>query len=165
MRTLYLLRHAKSSWKDDSLRDFDRPLKGRGREAAEQIGQVLGAKKPGGLLVISSPAVRARETTQLVLKSAGLTTDPRFDERIYEADVPALLEVVSSIPDSASTAMLVGHNPGFENLLAYLTSDDRHMPTCALARIGFADAGSWSDVSEASGRLDWFVTPKDLPES
>jgi phosphohistidine phosphatase len=165
MRTLYLLRHAKSSWKDDSLRDFDRPLKGRGREAAEQIGQVLGAEKLRTLLVISSPAVRARETTQLVLKSAGLTIDPRFDERIYEADVPALLEVVSSIPDSASTAMLVGHNPGFENLLAYLTGDDRHMPTCALARIEFADVGSWSEVSEGAGRLDWFVTPKDLPDS
>ncbi len=164
MRTLYLLRHAKSSWKDDSLRDFDRPLKGRGREAAEQIGQVLGAEKAGALLVISSPAVRARETTQLVLQSAGVTTDPRFDERIYEADVPALLEVVSSIPDSAQKAMLVGHNPGFENLLSYLTGDDRHMPTCALARIEFTDAASWHDISEASGHLDWFVTPKDLPE-
>ena len=164
MRTLYLLRHAKSSWKDDSLRDFDRPLKGRGREAAEQIGKVLGAGKMGPLLVISSPAVRARETTLIVLHSAGMDVEPRFDERIYEADVPALLEVVWSIPDSSSSAMLVGHNPGFENLLSYLTGDDRHMPTCALARIEFADAGSWRDVSERSGRLDWFVTPKDLPE-
>ena len=164
MRTLYLLRHAKSSWKDDSLRDFDRPLKGRGREAAEQIGKVLGGEKLNTPLVISSPAVRARETTLIVLQSAGLTTEPRFDERIYEADVPALLEVVSSIPESAQTAMLVGHNPGFENLLSYLTSDDRHMPTCALARIEFADAAGWRDVSEHSGRLDWFVTPKDLPE-
>jgi phosphohistidine phosphatase len=170
MRTLYLLRHAKSSWKDDSLRDFDRPLKGRGREAAEQIGKVLGAEKQPGaeqrnaLLVISSPAVRARETTQIVLHSAGFTTDPRFDERIYEADVPALLEVVNSIPDTALIAMLVGHNPGFENLLSYLTGDDRHMATCALAKIEFGDAGAWSDVSESSGRLDWFVTPKDLPE-
>jgi phosphohistidine phosphatase len=145
------------------LRDFDRPLKGRGREAAEQIGHVLGAEKLGGLLVISSPAVRARETTQLVLQSAGLDIEPRFDERIYEADVPALLEVASSIPDSSQTAMLVGHNPGFENLLSHLTGDDRHMPTCALARIEF-DAGSWHDISESSGRLDWFVTPKDLPD-
>ena len=164
MRTLYLLRHAKSSWKDDSLRDFDRPLKGRGREAAEQIGKVLGAEKLNLPLVISSPAVRARETTLIVLQSAGMDVEPRFDERIYEADVPALLEVVSSIPDSSSSAMLVGHNPGFENLLSFLTGDDRHMPTCALARIEFADAASWRDVSERSGRLDWFVTPKDLPE-
>ena len=164
MRTLYLLRHAKSSWKDDSLRDFDRPLKGRGREAAEQIGQVLAAEKARVSLVISSPAMRARETSQLVLQSAGMDLEPRFDERIYEADVPALLEVVTSIADSSQTAMLVGHNPGFENLLSYLTGDDRHMPTCALARIEF-DSASWRDISESSGRLDWFVTPKDLPDS
>ncbi|HEX2270144.1 MAG TPA: histidine phosphatase family protein [Pyrinomonadaceae bacterium] len=163
MRTLYLLRHAKSSWKDDSLRDFDRPLKRRGREAAEQIGKVLAGEKPKSLLVISSPAARARETTKLVLKSAGLKLEPRFDERIYEADVRTLLEVVESIPDKTTTAMLVGHNPGFENLLSYLTGDDRHMPTAALAKIEF-EVESWSAVSEGSGRLESFVTPKELSD-
>ena len=166
MRTLYLLRHAKSSWKDDSLRDFDRPLKGRGREAAEHIGKVLAAEQlfsasPSAPLVISSPAVRARETTALVLQSAGLPLEPRFDERIYEADVRTLLDVIESLPDKASTALLVGHNPGFENLLSYLTSDDRHMPTAALAKIEF-EVESWSEVAEGSGRLESFVTPKDL---
>ena len=163
MRTLYLLRHAKSSWKDDSLRDFDRPLKRRGREAAEQIGEVLKAEKLKDFLVISSPAVRARETSAIVLKSAGLQLEPRFDERIYEADVRTLLELVASIPDKSATAMLVGHNPGFENLLSYLTGDDRHMPTAALAKIEF-DAGSWSEVTRGSGRLESFVTPKDLSD-
>jgi phosphohistidine phosphatase len=161
MRTLYLLRHAKSSWKDDSLRDFDRPLKRRGREAAEQIGKVLAGENLASPLVISSPAARARETTALVLTSAGLNLEPRFDERIYEADVRTLLEVVSSIPNKAQTAMLVGHNPGFENLLYHLTTDDRHMPTAALAKIEF-EVESWSEVSEGSGRLVSFVTPKEL---
>lgn len=170
MKTLYLLRHAKSSWKDDSLRDFDRPLKGRGRDAAEEMGRVLAAEfvspnnpsdaeKPQLPLVISSPAVRARETTELVLKSSGLAIEPRFDERIYEADVRTLLEVIASIPAETTTAMLVGHNPGFENLLAYLTGDVRHMPTCALAKI---ELNSWSDVSANSGTLKLFVTPKEL---
>jgi phosphohistidine phosphatase len=163
MRTLYLLRHAKSSWKDDSLRDFDRPLKRRGREAAEQIGKVLAGEKTRSLLVISSPAARARETTKLVLESAGLKLEPRFDERIYEADVRTLLEVVESIPDKTTTAMLVGHNPGFENLLSYLTGDDRHMPTAALAKIEF-EVESWSAVYEGSGRLESFVTPKELSD-
>ena len=163
MRTLYLLRHAKSSWKDESLRDFDRPLKGRGRKAAEQIGQVLAAEKLESPLVISSPAVRARETTELVLQSAGLDVGPRFEERIYEASVRTLLEIVQSIPDSSKTAIMVGHNPGFENLLSYLTADSRHMPTCALARIEF-DLGSWSDVSEETGRLELFVVPKELED-
>jgi phosphohistidine phosphatase len=161
MRTLYLLRHAKSSWKDDSLKDFDRPLKRRGREAAEQIGKVLAAEKLKSPLIISSPAARARETTALVLKSAGLKLEPRFDERIYEADVRTLLEVIESIPDKATTAMLVGHNPGFENLLSYLTGDDRHMPTAALARIEF-EVESWGKAAEGSGTLASFVTPKDL---
>lgn len=163
MRTLYLLRHAKSSWKDDSLRDFDRPLKRRGRDAAEQIGKVLAGEKLKDLLVISSPAARARETTKLVLESARLNLEPRFDERIYEADVRTLLEVVTSIPDKATTALLVGHNPGFENLLSYLTGDNRHMPTAALAKIEF-DVGSWSEVSAGSERLESFVTPKELAD-
>src|SRR5687767_7028829 len=161
MKILYLLRHAKSSWKDDSLRDFDRPLKGRGRDAAEQMGKVLAEERLKSPLVISSPAARARETTEIVLHSSGLGVEPRFDERIYEADVRTLLEVVSSIPDKTKAAMLVGHNPGFENLLAFLTGDDRHMPTCALARIALK---SWSDLSDGSGKLESFVTPKDLSD-
>ena len=163
MRTLYLLRHAKSSWKDETLRDFDRPLKGRGRRAAEQMGQVLAEEKLKSPLVISSPAVRARETTKLVLESAGLKVEPRFEERIYEADVRTLLAIVKAIPDSSGVAMMVGHNPGFEKLLDYLTGDSRHMPTCALAKIEF-DTESWSGVSEESGRLELFVTPKELEE-
>ena len=161
MRNLYLLRHAKSSWKDETLRDFDRPLKGRGRRAAEQMGQVLAEEKLKSPLVISSPAARARETTELVLESSGLKLEPRFEERIYEADVRTLMEVVRSIPDSSDTAIMVGHNPGFENLLSYFTGENRHMPTCALARIEF-DAASWSGVAEETGRLELFVTPKDL---
>jgi phosphohistidine phosphatase len=164
MRTLYLLRHAKSSWKDETLRDFDRPLKGRGRRAAEQMGEVLAEEKLKSPLVISSPAVRARETTELVLESAGLKIKPRFEERIYEADVRTLLAVVQSIPDSSNTAIMVGHNPGFENLLSYLTGDNRHMSTCALAKIEF-DVASWSEVSEEEmGRLELFVTPKELED-
>lgn len=163
MRTLYLLRHAKSSWKDQTLNDFDRPLKGRGRRAAEQMGQVLAEEKLKSPLVISSPAVRARETTELVLESAGLKSKPRFEERIYEADVRTLLDLVQSISDSADTAIMVGHNPGFENLLSYLTGDNRHMSTCALAKIEF-DVASWSEVSDESGRLELFVTPKELED-
>ena len=164
MRTLYLLRHAKSSWKDETLRDFDRPLKGRGRKAAEQMGQVLAEEKLKSPLVISSPAVRARETTELVLRGAGLKIKPRFEERIYEADVRTLLAVVQSIPDSSNTAIMVGHNPGFENLMSYLTGDNRHMATCALAKMEF-DVASWGEVSEEeTGRLEMFVTPKELED-
>ena len=90
MRILYLLRHAKSSWRDATLRDFDRPLKKRGREAAERIGQRIGAENLNNPLVICSPAVRTRETAEIVLTNAKLQIEPRFDERIYEASLRVL---------------------------------------------------------------------------
>jgi phosphohistidine phosphatase len=161
MRTLYLLRHAKSSWSDASLSDFDRPLKGRGRKAAPLIGERLAKEKPKSPLLICSPAVRARETAELVLKSAKLTVDQRFDDRIYEASLRDLLQVVAEFPDARQTVIMVGHNPGFEELLEFLTGEYRRMPTAALAKVEL-DVESWAEVKAGEGSLDLFVTPKDL---
>ena len=163
MRTLYLLRHAKSSWKDVTLPDFDRPLKDRGRKAAKRIGKYLAAEKLSDPDVIVSPAVRTRETAEIVSKHANLRVDVRFDERIYEASLRDLVQVVSEIPDTKKVAIMIGHNPGFEELLAYLTGEGRRMPTCALAKIKF-EVESWKDIKEDQGHLDWFVTPKELDE-
>lgn len=162
MRTLYLLRHAKSSWNDASLRDFDRPLKERGREAAKRIGKRLAAEKLSVPLVICSPAVRTRETAELVLKKSVLRFEERYDERIYEASLRDLLLVVTEIPHEKQVVILLGHNPGFEDLLAFLTGEGRRMPTCALAKIKF-DV-SWKDIKAGDGSLVWFITPKELPE-
>jgi phosphohistidine phosphatase len=162
MKTLYLLRHAKSSWKDSSLADFERPLKGRGRDAAEQMGRFLASKKVNISTLISSPSVRTRETVEIVLRHARLPVEPLFDQRIYEASLATLLQIVSEIPADTKTAMLVGHNPGMEELSAFLTHETRHMPTCALARVSL-DV-SWKEVGRGIGKLDWFVTPKDLPD-
>ena len=161
MRTLYLLRHAKSSWKDGSLSDFDRPLKERGREAAEVVGKRLANEKLKHPLVLCSPAVRARETAEIVLKSSKIKTDERFDERIYEASLRDLLQVVSDVPDDVQVAIMIGHNPGFEELLAYLTGEGRQLPTCALAKIKL---DSWENVRPGEGNLEWFVTPKELSD-
>jgi phosphohistidine phosphatase len=163
MRTLYLLRHAKSSWKDASLADFERPLKGRGRDAAEAMGRFLASKKISISVLISSPSVRTRETVDILLKHARLQVEPLFDQRIYEASLATLVQVVSEIPGDKKTAMLVGHNPGMEELLAFLTHEARHMPTCALARISL-DGVSWKEVGRGAGKLEWFVTPKDLAD-
>jgi len=160
MRTLYLLRHAKSSWKDESLSDFERPLKRRGREAAQQIGERLAQEKLKNPVLICSPAVRTRETAELVLKSSKLRVEERWDERIYEASLRDLLQVVTEIPDDKKVVILIGHNPGFEELLAFLTGESRRMPTAALAKIMFEV--SWKDVEARSGKLDWFTTPKQL---
>lgn len=163
LRTLYLLRHAKSSWKDDSLADFDRPLKGRGRDAAEQLGKRLASEKLKDGVLICSPAVRTRETADIVLKHSRLRMDQRFDERIYEASLRDLLQVVAEIPDDRQTAMMIGHNPGFEELLAFLTGQARRMPTCALAKIKL-EVASWKDVRAREGSLESFITPKGMLE-
>ena len=162
-RTLYLLRHAKSSWKDASMRDFDRPLKGRGRDAAKQIGKRLGEEKPHPELVVCSPAARTRETADIVLKHARLKVELTFDKRIYEASLRDLLQVVADIPDDKQTAMMIGHNPGFEELVAFLSGEHRRMPTCGLAKIRL-DVASWKDVRAGEGTLEWFVVPKELAE-
>jgi phosphohistidine phosphatase len=162
-RTLYLLRHAKSSWKDDSLADFDRPLKGRGRDAAERMGKRLASEKLEDAMLICSPAARTRETAQIVLKHSRLRMDQRFDERIYDASLRDLLQVVSELPDDKQTAMMIGHNPGFEELLTFLTGEARRMPTCALAKIKLG-VESWKDVKAGEGSLGLFLTPKGMPE-
>ena len=160
MRTLYLLRHAKSSWKDASLADFERPLKKRGREAAEAMGRFLASKKVNLSILISSPSIRTRQTIEIVQREAKLGVEPRFDQRIYEASLSTLVQIVSEIPDDKKAAMLVGHNPGMEELLAFLTREHRHVPTGALARISIDS--SWKEAGRSSGKLEWFVTPKDL---
>jgi phosphohistidine phosphatase len=163
MKTIYLLRHAKSSWKDESLSDIERPLNGRGKKAADTMGAFLKREKILIDLVLSSSAVRARQTIDRVLGSASIVTDVRFDERIYEAGVQRLVEVVRQIENGKENVVLVGHNPGFEELLEWLTGTIERMQTGALAKIGLK-ASSWDSVSEKSGTLEWIVRPKQLPK-
>jgi phosphohistidine phosphatase len=161
MKTLLLLRHAKSSWKDASLRDFERPLNKRGRKAAPMVGEMMRKRKLQPELVLSSPAERAKETTRLVCDAAGLIAVVRYDDGIYEASARRLLEIVSRIEDALNIAMLVGHNPGLEGLLVVLTSEAHRMPTAALARIEL-NIGRWSEVTSGTGKLQWIVKPKEL---
>jgi phosphohistidine phosphatase len=160
MKTLLLLRHAKSSWKTGNVKDFDRPLNQRGLKAAPQVGKSLRKRKLKLDLVLSSPAERARQTAQLVLESARLNVELRYDERIYEAGAARLLEVVSQIEDGANVAVLVGHNPGLEDLLKVLTGEERHLSTAALACIEL-NVEKWSKVRAGIGRLEWLAKPKE----
>ena len=163
MKTLYLLRHAKSSWKEPGLQDFDRPLNGRGREAAPLVGRFIRKKKLRVDLLISSPAARARETAALVKESAALAAELLFDERIYEADALALLEVVTQAAESADALMLVGHNPGMEELLKLLTGEGRAMPTAALACVAL-EVEEWGKARARAGRLEWLARPEESAE-
>jgi len=160
MRTLYLLRHAKSSWHDETLSDFDRPLKKRGRDAAKLVGELVRKEKLSDILVVSSPAQRTRETTRIVLKHAKLDPEVRFDPQIYEAELSALLEMLGRIESDHECVMIVGHNPGMENLLRLLTGASREMPTAALAKIKL-DTASWNSLSGNDGHLEWIKTQRE----
>ncbi len=161
MKTLFLLRHAKSSWQDASLPDFERPLNERGQRAAPLIGNFMRRQKLHPQLILCSPAERARQTIALVQEAAALKAELRYDERIYEATVARLRAVVSQIDEKASRALLVGHNPGMEELLQFLTGEVRHFPTAALAHITL-NIERWADVQEQSGELVRLVRPKEL---
>ena len=161
MKKLLLLRHAKSSWEDASLPDFERPLNERGTHAAPLVGKYMRQRKIRPDLVICSPAKRTRETIALVLTAAGIAPPIRYDERIYEASVMSLLEIISEIEDDKTEVMLVGHNPGFENLLERLTNESVRVPTAALALIAL-NTEKWGEAQAVGGRLEFFVKAKEL---
>jgi len=161
MKTLLLLRHAKSSKDDPALRDFDRPLNDRGKDDAKLIGRFMRERSISPDLLISSPAKRAQQTAELVMKAAGLTINVAFDERIYEADVHRLLVVVSQIEPSGNVVLLVGHNPGYEDLVEVLTGRTTRLPTASLAQIDLT-VEEWNKVRAGAGKLKRLMTPKDL---
>lgn len=160
MKTIFLLRHAKSSWDDDSLSDFERPLNRRGLATAPFVGEVMASRGYSPSAVISSPAKRAATTAALVCEAAGLEGDIRYDERIYEASPGSLTTVVSQLDDSLASAMIVGHNPGMESFIRRLTGEVEPMPTAALAVIQL-NIDSWSEIEAGSGVLVEVIRPKD----
>ena len=160
MKTLFILRHAKSSWDDATLSDFERPLNERGEKAAPLMGEVMAKNNFTPEIIISSPAERAKQTAALAKKAAGFEAEISFDERIYEASVSQLIEIISEIADETDAAMIVGHNMGFENLVRALTGHFETMPTAALAVVDL-EIDSWNDVQPETGKLRKLIRPKD----
>lgn len=161
MLTLYLLRHAKSSWDDASQPDFERPLANRGREACALIGEFIEEKGIDFDLVVVSTAVRTRETIELVKERAKFRGEVRYDERIYEATVSQLLEIVSQIDNDRESVLLVGHNPGIEDLLALLTGEHQRVTTANFAKIKL-EATKWSGTLANKGTLEWIIRPREI---
>jgi phosphohistidine phosphatase len=169
MRRLWLLRHAKSSWNDPGLDDHDRPLAARGRDAAARQARFLAREGIRPSLVVCSSALRARETLAVVLPSLGTDLTVRIDPAGYTFDVDRLLALVRALPDEHLEAMLIGHNPAFEDLASTLAREGDRLevlrtkyPTAALAGLVF-ETDRWSDVGPAGGRLETFVVPRELP--
>ncbi|MBZ4219852.1 MAG: histidine phosphatase family protein [Chlorobium sp.] len=165
MKTIYLVRHAKSDWKNAHNGDFDRTLNERGLKAAPFMAALLKEKKVFPELVISSPAIRAITTAELFCDTLDYPKEQILQRiEIYEGGVLDLLKVVQQIPDNCTTAMLFGHNPmltEFSNLLAGSYIDN--LATCGTVRIDM-DIDSWKNANPDAGELIWYDAPKKHQE-
>lgn len=161
MRTLHLLRHAKSDWSDRSLPDRRRPLNARGERARHAIAEHVRGWPVD--VVITSDAVRARRTARAVAEVLGCPLET--EAAIYDEghSGTGLLHIVRALPDSATTALLVGHNPGIEELGVLLDATCPAFPTAALASFEL-DVSGWPEVDARTGRLTAFVTARELGE-
>jgi phosphohistidine phosphatase len=168
MKTLYVLRHAKSDWGDSSLRDFDRPLNARGKKAASAIGKELRKRKIRPDLVLASPAVRARQTIEGVEKAYGSAFNVEDEPRIYGAEPETLIGLIRGAPDDFDRLLIVGHNPGLQDLVLKLSGPGElydeaaeKFPTAALAEIRF-DTESWDGIASREGTLECLLRPRGL---
>ncbi|ALW84107.1 phosphohistidine phosphatase [Hymenobacter sedentarius] len=163
MKTLYLLRHAKSSWSFNELSDQERPLNDRGRDDAPAMGKALAKRHIRPDLVVSSPAVRAMSTAVLVAREVEYPHDKIVVEPgIYGADVDGLLDVIHHLPDTAASVLLVGHNPTItETANALSPSSLNEMPTAAVVCLRF-DCDHWADVSKANAEFYFYDYPRNV---
>ncbi len=161
MRRLYLIRHAKSSWTEPGLRDFDRPLNSRGKLDAPFMGKKLADYGVHPDLILASQAKRARKTALCIAEAVDYPTkDIVFSEAIYEAGVADLLGLIAQTPADAGSLFLVGHNFTITDLAENLTGQSLgNIPTCGIVGIEFS-VESWSDVGPGTGRLLFFDSPK-----
>ena len=168
MKSLTLLRHAKSAWDDAVIRDFDRPLNGKGRKAAARMGRYM---RDEGLVfdaVVASPALRVQQTIAGVEDGYGQSLEPAFDRRIYMASAATLLDLAQGLDDRAGRALLIGHNPGLEDLVLMLASASPYRdevevkyPTATLAELSF-EVDRWADLAEGGAELVRFKRPREL---
>ena len=171
MKTLTLLRHAKSHWDDTVPRDFDRPLNAKGLRAARAVGRHM---RTAGMTfdhAIASPAVRVVQTLDGVWDGFGRTMTPAWDKRIYLASAATLFDLVRETPDSVERLLLAGHNSGLEDLVLMLVPDrpddrlrddvEEKFPTASVAELRF-DVANWADIQVNGATLTRFVRPRDL---
>jgi phosphohistidine phosphatase len=166
-RRLYLLRHAKSSWGDATLRDHDRPLAPRGRRAATRIAGHLARDGIDPELVLCSSAVRTVQTLELLRPALGPNGTVLVEDGLYAASSDELFERVRRVPDTVASAMLIGHNPGLQRLALELASSgadlerlETKFPTAALATLTLPDR--WNRLAPGHAELIAYVVPREL---
>ena len=167
MKTLYIVRHAKSSWSDPLADDFDRPLNERGKRDAPRMGKRLKEKGILPSLIISSPAKRARSTARRIAKELKYKKDDiKEDRKLYHAEEEVILDVIRKLKDKHTSVMLFGHNPGLTNFVNSLQDkefDLDNLPTCGIAAFQLK-IDSWSEIAWGKGTMVFFDYPKRLEE-
>ena len=162
MKTLLLLRHAKSSWKDSDLDDHERPLNKRGKKDAPRMGQLI---KDEGLvpdLILASSAKRCRKTADHVIHTSGYRGETRITGDLYEANATKLRQVLAGLPDGVSRVLLIAHNPGLEELLEPLAGAYTPLSTAALAQIDLSIERWGEFTSETPGKVVQIWQPQEL---
>lgn len=164
MKTLLILRHAKSSWDDPSLDDHDRPLNARGLKTAALMGKLIKEKALTPDIILSSTAVRAADTAQLIAQHSSYAGKIQIVKEFYPGNTDDYLEALCGQTDKASTIMIIGHNPGLEIFLEHLTGRKELLPTAALAQVQLP-VDSWSQLTlRTKGTLKHVYRPKEIFE-
>jgi len=162
MKTLLIMRHAKSSWKDSALTDHDRPLNKRGKDDAPRMAKLLRKKNLAPELILSSSAKRARKTADAVSEMTNRTGGSGVTRALYLAEPRTYLRLLNDLPASYDCVLVVGHNPGVEELLVMLCGQDTVMPTAAVAQVSLS-IDDWSDLCpETKAELVHVWRPKEL---
>ena len=168
--TLHLFRHAKSDWDDPRLNDYDRPLNPRGRKAAPRMGRFMKAEGIEPDLILCSTAARAQQTLLLALNELGWEREIRLDAGLYLASMEALLSALRKAPDRARSIMVLGHNPGLQDVALAICEDASgamaqdmafSFPTAALATFTIA-SDRWAGLAPGGAALSGFAVPKRL---
>jgi phosphohistidine phosphatase len=162
MKTLLIMRHAKSSWKEKNLKDRKRTLSKRGKRNAPQMGELIKEKELLPQIILSSDAVRARQTVELLTEASGFTGEVKYDDDLYMAEADEYLDTLRKVSDDFERVMIVGHNPGLESLLPLLTGRVESLPTAAIAHLTLP-IDHWKELSKKTkAELVEIWKPKEL---
>jgi phosphohistidine phosphatase len=161
MKTLYLMRHAKSSWKDNHLIDHERPLKKKGRKDAAGMGDLLSGKKRTPDTIYASTAERARETAGIMAEKSGYIGEVHYDQKLYLAEPDTLVAFLQQVPEDVDCILLIGHNPGLEALVQVLSGKIVALSTAAIAQLQLP-VDHWKDITlNTRGELAHLWMPKE----
>jgi phosphohistidine phosphatase len=162
MKKLFLMRHAKSSWRDTDIPDHERPLKKKGIKDAERMGKLLKSKDLVPDLIISSTAVRSQKTAEAIAESSHYKHDIIYTDQLYMAEPSDILKAITSHADKHKAVMVIGHNPGLEAFLQILTGKVESLPTSSIAYLTI-NTKDWKKITDKdNAKIKKLWRPKDL---